>query len=152
MRKAVVVVMFNDQNQILSLKRVDDHKYPGQRCFPGGKTDYITEEVKVGNDTRHIGRWEEYEEAAFREVLEETGIHITMFAPMEQVFLADENFMVKTFMARELEGMDFAVTKEFPNREHDSYQWLDIGDIPDDCGKMTAILLRTIAQNIQIPN
>jgi ADP-ribose pyrophosphatase YjhB (NUDIX family) len=64
MIKAVVVVIKNDEFEYLVLKRHKNHKFSEQWCLPGGKVDFLIDQ----------NRWELEEEAAFRELKEETGL------------------------------------------------------------------------------
>lgn len=57
---AVRVLVFNEQGQLLLLKRTNTEYGDGQWCLPGGKIDYL------GSP----------ESAAINEVHEETGLHL----------------------------------------------------------------------------
>lgn len=143
MRKAVVVVVENEEDEVLLLQRGSDHKFfPDQLCFPGGKVDYIQESVIVYIDgkpdyTSQVGRWEEDAEAAVRETFEEVGAELDEFEETGR-WLADvkEGFLVNVFYAK-VKKSEFLITKRFPNREHVNCKWYKKGEIPDNAKGIT---------------
>jgi len=145
MKQAVITVVMNTEGKILLLKRTASHMFANQWCFPGGKVDFLSE-----HEVPSAWRWESHAEAAIRETLEETGIQVRVLVDSD-IIVADEHFVVKVFISN---VDDYEVTKEFPNREHESYMWLDINDLkveegnyvlPDGCGPMTTNVLNLVA-------
>lgn len=170
MRRAVVVLIKNQYDEILLLQRNSTHEFPNQWCFPGGKCDYIQELVKLQNQvkiikgtddgvptesyeessveiTKTIERMEEYIEAAFRETLEETGIQLKSLVE-SPMWLADKVYVVKVFVidpnARP-EDDEYTIRKDFPNREHQRYGWFE-DRFPVGCGPMTKELLTSFTE------
>ena len=142
MKRSVVTLIINNSNQILLLKRPPDHdKFPGQWCLPGGKIDWIVEQVQFeaiqGKNTLSA-RWETPEEAAYRETIEETGIKAIIFRNTN-VVMSDGDFIVYVFSA--LKCNNYEVTKQFPNREHVEYKWVTPDNLPSPIGPMTYGLL-----------
>lgn len=140
MLKATVNVVRNQAGDILLLQRTGDHpKSPNQWCFPGGKVDWYNKEVKVklSHDSdavikKTVTVEETYEEAAIRECLEETGIQLTTLLDVGE-WLSDKDYVVKVFHST----TDQAVTREFPNREHVGFMWVNEENIPEEVGPMT---------------
>ena len=143
MKKSTVVVIYNQEGQILLLKRGKDHKmFPGEWCFPGGKLDWVSEVVQSYvvnplNDTAYTqetinNRWEEYAECVVRECFEETGIRLISFFDVGD-WLSDSEFLVKVFHSHTIEEP----TVVFPNREHYEWGWFHLDELPNGVGRMT---------------
>lgn len=138
MKRAVVTIIMNSKGEVLLLQRSNEHQlFPKQWCFPGGKCD--AQALMYGK----VLMWETYEEAAYRETYEETGIRISSFHTNNE-FLADDGFIIKVFHAT----TDDAVTAVFPNREHTTYGWFKPEEFPPNTGKLTIIQLRKLVHQL----
>ena len=113
------VIIFDDQDRVLLLKRKKDQKYPEQWDLPGG----------------HLVQGEDWKSGAAREVKEETNLSIE---DLKKVF---EDGRMAYYKTNKFEGKIFD-NDELP--EHDEYKWINpnkidklnnIGDIYVDAVK-----------------
>ncbi len=128
MKKAVLVIVYNEKGEVLLLKRTSDHPlFPNEWCLPGGKLDWIIkgpEAIDIEFLCLMNGEWEEYAAAAYRELKEETGIKGYLLSE-QSVFLCDDYYVCKVFTVAN-PVVSNEVTVKFPNREHVEYGWFDL--------------------------
>ncbi len=111
MIEASVVFIINNVGKILILKRCPGDYWQAEKWgLPGGGKD----------------KNESYEDAAVREIKEETGLSI--FQPRMVYWLNDNKYSVKYYVARNFFG---TVKLDF---EHTAYKWVSPQDIiPEEC-------------------
>ncbi len=116
MIRAAAVVLMSPANQVLLLKRSDKHKtQPNQWVFPGGKLDYIGDQI----------RYEDYHEAAVRELYEETNLVVSMIKETEFI-LTSKKAVTKIFMAHTynlVNGLNIVLSGE-----HVEYKFVGVDD------------------------
>lgn len=130
MTNSTFIIQFNNQSQVLLLKRTKDHKdYPNQWTLPGGKVDL--------GETPDV--------CAYRELLEETGIVMKAFeqAPL---FLVGRESIISSYTNLEAFEED-TLPKVFPNREHVEYGWFDGDDLPEGISDLALQLLMYMAES-----
>jgi len=139
MKRSQVVLTTNPKGEVLLLQRSDGHPmYPLEWCFPGGKLDFMSENIETPSSERFFSRWEDYAESAAREFNEEIGYHLTSFEETKY-WLSDNKFIVKVFQATVAKDP----TKVFPNREHIQWGWFNHANLPDlKPESMTAVQLK----------
>ncbi len=132
--RAVIALIFDNEGRVLLLERTKDHMlYPGQICAPGGKNNL------------YEGILETDEAAVNREVTEETGIRMRLFKK-EDIFLADENFMITVFSCVR-HVRDSEVTRAYPNAEHVGYNWYHLDNLPNGISNLTREYLDLLVVN-----
>jgi len=146
MKRSVVLIVMDTQSRVLLLKRPEHHTYGSEWCFPGGKVDYIVDDVKYqiyGTDSHGtIKRFETDDEACVRECIEETG-YVPAVIQDTLVTASDGKYLVKVFVSHErIEENE--VTKKFPNREHTEYRFFALNELPEDIGKLTNKILKHV--------
>ena len=126
MRKAVVLIVQNESNDVLLLKRNADHVFPNQWCFPGGK---------------FLG-WKDGEDAAHHEVLDETGVKMKVFFDTTHR-LADDHYLIHVFacLRRISDNEETAV---FPNREHTEYGFFPLDSLPEGFSELSKEYLEAV--------
>lgn len=143
-RKATFVVAKNEQGAILLLKRPPDHpKHPDQWTLPGGKVDYIGEGRATGRPQVCVypgGYGESDVGGAAGEFEEETGIPSKMLTKLPVTIISSEH---EIYVYEELIPItNNELPKEFPNKEHVEYMWLeDIDDVPDNLSEKVVWVL-----------
>jgi len=150
MKRAVVLVLTNDQGQVLLLERTkDDKHFPSEYCLPGGKVDWIKEKIEfttehINSVVDYIPRQETDDEACIRECIEETGIIPSLIQDTGITAVgSDAKFIVKIFKG--LRAVDASeVTKEFPNREHNSFGFYDLEHLPKLIGSLTHKIVKQV--------
>jgi 8-oxo-dGTP diphosphatase len=113
-RVGIGVLIFNQKNEVLLGKRLNSH---GEGCW--------------GPSGGHLEFDETFEEAAIREVYEETGLHISnpkFFALTNDNFSLEEKHYISIFMKAE-----YPPEQAVQNREPDKtieWQWFSFTDLP----------------------
>ena len=145
MKDAPVMIIKNKNNEFLLLKRTPDHKlFPNEWCLPGGKRELSYEsqsKESFGFSWKHAQPTysESNEEAIYRECEEELGCKIHVFEEMS-IHMIDDHYKMKVYVAA---TNDITITKEFPNREHVTFGWFDVDNLPKELSKITRELLET---------
>jgi mutator protein MutT len=107
------VILVNTFGEILLLQRCDnDWLFPGKWCLPGG----------------HVDLGEGPEEAAIREVKEETGITLKSVKMLKK-YIYEDGFASMYFLA--IGGIDFDVDAiiSITPKEHQKYKWVSTDDL-----------------------
>lgn len=136
MKRASVVVLKKKNKKepikYLILKRTPDVLLPNVWTLPGGKVDFISDE----------NRWEDPEETAIREVLEETGLKILALKKLKITFSGSDH-IISVF-----EALDWHIknTVTFPNSEHVASMWVTKKEIltNKDVGEITKLIFNYI--------
>jgi 8-oxo-dGTP diphosphatase len=127
MKIGVMILISDEQDRILLLKRPPGHSYPDQWCMPGGKID--------AGETADV--------AIHRETVEETGIVLKAYAKVDLI-LADSNHLCYPYVAAYNHEYR-EVTKKFPNDEHVEFGWFRAEELPKNTSGMVYSLLDHLA-------
>ena len=151
--QATLMVVFNQNNQVLLLKRSPDHKlFPNEWCLPGGKRDkhpIKLQELRSYNYNEnsntfkwhyeHLPYGETPEECIYRECKEEIGLKIYNFVN-SGVTMMDDHYHMHVFQAlRRYESP--GPERVFPNREHVAWRFFHLNELPEELGRCTAEFL-----------
>lgn len=147
MKRSVVLVIQDSLGRVLLLQRSKTSRvFPEEYCLPGGKIDYIKREVfhegsafTGGSSTSRVAGWENDDEACVRECIEETGISPKLIIDTH-IVANDTQYVVKVFKCL-IPIEESEVTKEFPNREHESYGFYELNNLPEKIGKLTKLIV-----------
>lgn len=137
MKRASVVAIKNEFHEYLLLKRSPDGFMPNLWSLPGGKLDYINTEIIKGK-----GRSESYEEAAYRELKEETGIKANILIHLKGMTFFGTDHIVKVYYCPK-----YQITQEvkFPNREHVEMRWISLSDMKLlEVGNLTKMMIKIV--------
>ena len=147
--QATLMVVFNQRDQVLLLKRSPDHKlFPNEWCLPGGKVDMIDSDKRLFDawklckatippfDPSYVWSYKETpDESIFRECTEELDLKIYNFKNTG-ITMMDSHYHMHVFEA--LKRYDSpGEGRVFPNREHVKYQFFNIDDLPEELGQCT---------------
>lgn len=148
MKRSVVLVLQDSQGRVLLLQRSESGIFPSEYCLPGGKVDYTTKQVYdpiVTHLKVTIKGWEKDDEACVRECIEETGVS-PMLIQDTHIIANDTSYVVKVFKGL-IPIEENQVTVQFPNREHQSYGFYELNNLPDKIGKLTkSIILQVLSK------
>lgn len=145
MRKATVIIIQDEEDKILLLKRHPDHPlFPSQWGFPGGKVEISTEalpEFTEGDFIPDIVYLETPAACAYRELKEETGIKVRVLV-QPPITLFDDHYQVSPFTS-DHDHTDSEITVTFPNREHVEYGWFTEDNLPEGTSRMVLDCIAT---------
>lgn len=116
MERCVDIIVLDNKDRCLLLKRnSDDNLFPDKWCFPGG----------------HINDGEKMQDAAKRELEEETGIIATGLIKIGS-YEYDNDFCSTLFLADEQRGSINSNQIQLAIKEHQAAKWIPFNDILDE--------------------
>ena len=136
-RSAVVALVDTRRAEALLLERFEhDREFPSEWCFPGGRVE----------------RGERIDDAARREVLEETGytaVDLECVGSHGSTGRTGRRYLIDCFICITWSGSAIA----YPSREHAGAAWVSIPDLAnlEPIGETTAFLARELVRRFADP-